>query len=212
MYDLKAGKKLFHGSLELVKEPDADYQKKKQELQKDSNKKRTLDFGFGFYLTDDFDRAVEWTRSKIRNFNKHKGKDEEEKTYGYVSGFKLKIPILPSPKIKIFNSYDKEWLSMIGKGRMNEQIPDYDIIIGSVADANTEILLTAYYNNRPYYTKEGEKIDFGKMSKSEKDKVALKLLRFNPPFIQLCFRKNHAIKKYLRFDKEKIVTKEGMVR
>ena len=211
MYDLKAGKRLYHGSLELVKEPDADYQKKEQELQKGS-KKRTLDFGFGFYLTDDFDRAVEWAKTKIRNYNKRKGKDEPEKTYGYVSGFKLKVPILPSSRIKIFDSYDEEWFSLVCKGRMSEQIPDYDIIIGSVADANTEILLTAYYNNRPYYTKEGEKIDFGKMSKSEKYKVALKLLRFNPPFIQLCFRKNHVIKKYLRFDKEKIVTKEGIVK
>lgn len=212
MYDLRAGKELFHGSLELVKVPDADYQKK-QELEKDSGrKKRTLDFGFGFYLTDDFDRAVNWVKTKVRNYNKRRGKNEEEKTYGYVSCFKLKIPIVSSPKIKIFNSYDKEWLSMICKGRMNEKFPDYDIIIGSVADANTEILLTAYYNNRPYYTKDEEKIDFGKMSEEEKDRVVLKLLKFNPPFVQLCFRKNQAIKKYLRFDRGKIVTKEGVVK
>ncbi|MBR2261505.1 MAG: DUF3990 domain-containing protein [Paludibacteraceae bacterium] len=47
--------------------------------------------------------------------------------------------------IKRFDTYDEEWLSIISKCRSGEDVGDYDMIIGGIANDRVIITLDRYF-------------------------------------------------------------------
>ena len=181
--------KLYHGSDVVVKKPKADYKL----YDKNGNEiEYTSDFGKGFYLGLNRGDAISWAVKKARKASVDKGR---------VSIFNLKKPLIPSSKVKFFSEPDEEWFDFICNCRRNRDTTNYDVVIGEVADANTNDLIVAYENNNTYKDrKTGEQVDFGKLSPEEKKVVVMRLIKFNKSFIQICFRSSGAIEDYLKYN------------
>uniref|UniRef100_UPI001C66C0E1 DUF3990 domain-containing protein n=1 Tax=Clostridioides difficile TaxID=1496 RepID=UPI001C66C0E1 len=91
-------------------------------------------------------------------------------------------------KVKIFDSYNLEWLDFIIECRnMSDIYMKYDIIIGGIADDKI-------YNTIELYQ---DKI-------KEKDE-ALKRLKYYKPNEQICITNQNVIDKYLKFRYEEEV-------
>jgi hypothetical protein len=102
---------LYHGSLEIIKEP------------KPLLGRKNVDFGQGFYLTDLKEQAIRWlSRRKKTNLQK-KG---VLNIYEYTENIDLKI--------KKFSGYCEEWLDFVILNRTSNAVNEnYDIVIGNVA-------------------------------------------------------------------------------
>ena len=128
-----------------------------------------LDFGKGFYVTNLMDQAEKYAQRFIRV-----GKD------AYLHIFEYQ----PSPEmnVKIFNSYDEEWLDFVCSCRSgNDVYKQYDIIEGGVA------------NDKVFQT-----VDLYMAGIYDKDQ-ALQNLSFEMPNHQMCFISQRAIDKCLKF-------------
>jgi len=108
---------VYHGSYEDLKEIDL------------SKAKPNKDFGKGFYATNLQKQAELWAKQK----------GIEKQTNGVVSSFKFNESAYYDDDYKIlrFDGYTKEWFRFIVANRKNESpenIHDYDIVEGPVAD------------------------------------------------------------------------------
>jgi len=115
---------LYHGSLEIIKEPNPLIGR------------RNVDFGQGFYLTDLQEQAVRWLNRRKRTTQQKKG---FLNIYEYAETLNLKI--------KRFNGYSEEWLDFVILNRTNGNIPrdmDYDIVIGNIADDEVIVAVDNY--------------------------------------------------------------------
>lgn len=130
-----------------------------------------VDFGRGFYTTPIFDQAVKWC-SKY----KHRGRD------GVLSEYLLNDEALENCKVLKFETYSEEWLDFILSCRKGSDETDYDIVIGGVANDKVFNTIELYYD--------------GLIDKTE----ALKRLRYENPNLQICFRTQEVIEKYLSFE------------
>lgn len=114
----KITKELFHGTIYSFEIPTI------------KRKKKSSDFGPGFYATSSSSQAKEWALSRCYAKNLE---------IGYVNIYKLKEHYQKELNIKHFNFKDKqsreEWVDLILKCR-NGKNPkmDYDIIYGPLAD------------------------------------------------------------------------------
>ena len=81
-----------------------------------------------------------------------------------------------------FETYSEEWLDFILSCRKGSDETDYDIVIGGVANDKVFNTIELYYD--------------GLIDKTE----ALKRLRYENPNLQICFRTQEVIEKYLSFE------------
>lgn len=128
-----------------------------------------LDFGKGFYVTRLKEQAKKYANRFIR---------AGEVAYLHI----FEYTPAPDMRIKIFDSYDEEWLDFVcGCRNGKEAYKQYDIIEGGVA--NDKVYQTVDLYMAGIYNKE----------------QALQSLAYEMPNNQLCFISQNAIDKCLKF-------------
>lgn len=106
--------KLYHGSLEIVSQPEI----------RESN--RTLDYGKGFYATTSYSQAEAWVRRRM----KESGKD-----LGFVNEYELSEDRLLTLKCLVFDTPTEEWVDFVMANRTEKNfVHSYDIVYGPVAN------------------------------------------------------------------------------
>lgn len=148
---------VYHASPYIIENPDVIHSRD------------NLDFGKGFYLTTLKEQAIKYAlRFKLR------GKS------AFINSYELADNI-ESCNIKIFHSYNEEWLDFVSACRRNADITTYDIVIGGIANDKVFRTIDLYFS--------------GDMTKDE----ALRKLKFEQPNNQLCIRTQKTIDLYLKF-------------
>lgn len=105
--------KVYHGSLEIVPNPEIRISG------------RTLDFGFGFYTTTDYDQARRWVERR-----KNDGVDS-----GYINVYEISRETILEKKTLWFDSPSEEWADFVHKNRTNRNFKhDFDFVYGPVAN------------------------------------------------------------------------------
>ena len=138
--NLKEGMLLFHGSYTPVERID---------LGMCSDAK---DFGKGFYLTSDLLQAKSFVKSSVLKAKRH-GAVPIDQEHGFISSFRVHV-VRDGLKIHTFQEADREWLWFIAQNRRSKHasllgtrfqaISNSDIIIGKVANDQTNPVITAY--------------------------------------------------------------------
>jgi hypothetical protein len=114
---------VYHGSTEIIKNPDVIHSKK------------YLDFGKGFYLTSYEDQAKKWAVRK----GMRQGKA------GIVNVYEIEDD-LNKYRVLSFEKENEKWLDFVCACRKgNPMNIDYDIIIGSVADDDVFKTVDMYF-------------------------------------------------------------------
>lgn len=131
-----------------------------------------VDFGKGFYTTPIYEQAVKW----CGKFKK-RGKD------GVVSIYEFDETAYDTMKMLKFESYSEEWLDFILNCRRGQDTTDYDIVIGGVANDKVFNTVELFFD--------------GLIDKRE----AINRLRYEKPNLQICFRSERVISKYLKFER-----------
>lgn len=157
---------LYHGSYCEVKNPNICYSRD------------SLDFGKGFYLTDIKDQALNWSKRFIKRCK-----------IAYVNIYVIDFNNLKKLyNIKIFDSYDIEWLDFILHCRnQGKKYLEYDVIIGGIADDKVYNTIELYQNDL--------------ISKDE----ALKRLKYYKPNNQICIVNQEILDKHLNFIKCEVI-------
>jgi hypothetical protein len=137
--------KLYHSSNMIVEYPDTQHSRK------------YLDFGRGFYLTSIYDQAVRYAQRFKRR-----------KQQAWLNTYELTISDESQWKILRFEAYDANWLDFVAQCREGNDVGDYDMIIGGIANDRVIITLDRYF------------------AKEISQEEALGLLRFEKPNIQYC--------------------------
>ena len=138
--------------------------------------RENVDFGRGFYTTPIYEQAVKW----CGKFKK-RGKD------GVVSFYEFDETAFDRMKILKFNFYSEEWLDFILNCRRRKDTTDYDIVIGGVANDKVFNTVELFFD--------------GLIDKRE----AINRLRYEKPNLQICFRSEKALDKYLKFERSEQV-------
>ncbi|MDR0491525.1 MAG: DUF3990 domain-containing protein [Oscillospiraceae bacterium] len=153
---------LYHGSYTAIEKPDISLSREK------------TDFGKGFYLTPLEDQAVHWA-----------DRFKEERGIGIVSSYtfleKVNEKLSANVRLLEFNTHTQRWLQFITDCRLGRPTPEYDIVIGGVANDKVIQTLQLYFR---------EII-------SAQD--AIRRLRYNKPNFQYCFKTQSIIDKYIEF-------------
>ena len=153
---------LYHGSYTAIEKPDLSLSRDK------------TDFGKGFYLTPFEDQAVNWAQ-----------RFKEERGIGVVSSFtfleKASEKLSADIRVLEFNTHSLKWLQFITNCRLGKTVPEYDIVIGGVANDKVIQTLQLYFR---------EVI-------SARD--AIRRLRYNKPSFQYCFKTQTVIDEYIGF-------------
>jgi len=143
---------LYHGSYMEIEKPDL------------MHSRGNVDFGRGFYVTPLYEQAVKWC-----------GKFKRRGLNSVVSKYCLNEEDLNALKILRFDSYSEEWLDFILACRRGEDISDYDIVIGGVANDKVFNTVELFFDGL---------IDRGE---------ALRRLRYEEANLQICFRTEKAL-------------------
>lgn len=114
--------KLYHGSKEVVKNPDTIHSRLK------------VDFGRGFYATSIYEQAVKWA-------DRFKWRDG----IGIVSVYEFDESCLQSNNVLVFEKYTTEWLDFVVKCRRGEDATTYNIVMGGVANDNIFNTIELFY-------------------------------------------------------------------
>ena len=130
-----------------------------------------VDFGRGFYTTPFYEQAVSWCR-KFRR----RGKD------GIISLYEFDEKAYQELRVLNFDSYSEEWLDFILNCRSGKDTSDYDIVVGGVANDKVFNTVELYFEQL--------------IDKAE----AINRLRYEKPNLQICFRTEIAMEKYLHFE------------
>ncbi len=151
---------LYHGSDCIVDEP------------KILGSDRFLDFGVGFYTTQNKEQAIRWA-DRVSARRKSSSK--------FISVYEINFNILKS-ELKIIEFYEptEEWLNFVCNCRTGKTKIDYDIVIGPVADDTVYTTVILYEN--------------GVLDTDE----AIKRLKVETLFNQVLFHSERSLK-YLSF-------------
>ena len=162
--------KLYHGSYCKIFKVDLNLSK--------SHK----DFGNGFYLTPDFQRAVMMAnRSTTLN---NIGSPE-------VNPFIFNKSRCPSEiKIKEFKTNNWEWAEfvMMNRDKTSSFVHEYDIVIGPVADSRVDPVIEDYKREFEYSFQSHDNLNI----------LASRLKYPGPQYIQYCFCTEKALKHLIR--------------
>ena len=132
-----------------------------------------LDFGKGFYVTKLIEQAEKYANRFLKI-----DRDAYLNVFDYSPDSDMKV--------KVFESYDEEWLDFVCKCRKgNDVYKQYDIIEGGVA--NDKVFQTVDLYMAGIYNKE----------------QALQNLAYEKPNHQLCFITQKAIDRCLKFIEHK---------
>ena len=152
--------KLYHSSNLIVEHPDILHSRK------------YLDFGRGFYLTSIHEQAVRYAQRF-----KRRGQDAWLNVYEFSMNEETKWKILR------FDSYDKQWLDFVAQCRDGQDVGEYDMVIGGIANDRVIITLDRYFA--------------GEISQED----ALGILMYENPNIQYCIRSEKMLKECLTYIK-----------
>lgn len=174
MQKLYNGMILYHGSYCEVSKPD---------LEKCAARK---DFGKGFYLTSSKEQAESFLGTAIGKAIS-KGDAVTGQNYGYISVFKVNN--YDKLMSHIFEEANEEWLHCIAAHRrrnsfasIEKAMTEYDVIIGKIADDQTNTTLAAYIGDA-----------FGPVGSRGADEICIRLLLPEKLKDQYCFRTPKAI-------------------
>lgn len=154
--------KLYHSSNIIVEFPDT------------MHSRNYLDFGRGFYLTSLYDQAIRYAQRF-----KRRGQT------AWLNTYKISLSEKKLWKIKRFETYDKDWLDFVAQCRNGNDIGDYDMIIGGIANDRVIMTLDRYFSNEI------------------SEEKALGLLRFEKPNIQYCIRSERMLQECLTYIESK---------
>lgn len=153
---------VYHSSDQCFTTPDVEHSRE------------ALDFGKGFYVTRLKDQAEKYAKRFLR---------EDKDAYLHTFEYNLNSDM----RLKIFHSYNEEWLDFVCSCRKGQDTyKQYDIIEGGIA--NDRVFQTVDLYMAGVYNKE----------------QALHNLAFEMPNNQLCFTTQIAIDKCLKFVEHKI--------
>lgn len=136
-----------------------------------SHSRSNVDFGRGFYTTPIYKQAVDWC-GKF----KRRGRD------GIVSCYDFDETAYSALEVLRFETYSEQWLDFILSCRREQDTSAYDIVEGGVANDKVFNTIELYFEHL--------------IDKTE----AIKRLAYEKPNLQLCFRSETALEKYLRFE------------
>ncbi len=149
---------VYHGSSVAVLKPDVVHSR------------ADVDFGQGFYTTPFYEQAKNWAlRFKKSGEN------------GVVSCYEFDEKALGERNALIFLDYDEAWLDFVTVCRKLQDVSDYEIVQGGVANDRVFNTVELYFD--------------GLIPKDE----ALKRLKYEKPNLQICFRSQEVIEKYLTY-------------
>ena len=143
---------LYHGSYVEIEQPDLEHSR------------NNVDFGRGFYTTPLYEQAEKWC-----------GKFKRRNQSGVVSKYRFDEEKMQNLKILKFDSYSEEWLDFILVCRKGNDVTDYDLVIGGVANDKVFNTVELFFD--------------GLIDKAE----AIHRLRYEEPNLQMCFRTEKAI-------------------
>ena len=144
---------IYHGSSVEVAKADVFHSRK------------NVDFGKGFYATPIKEQAVKWAA----RFKTHTGT-------GVVSEYEFDVEsVKRNFKVLIFDGYTENWLDFIIDCRKCNDISNYDVIIGGVANDKVFNTIELFFD--------------GLIEKTE----AIKRLRYEKPNLQICIRNQKVI-------------------
>lgn len=143
---------LYHGSYLEIAKPDL------------LHSRPNVDFGRGFYVTPLHEQAAKWC-GKF----KRRGKDGIISRYAYAQSQEAELNVLK------FDSYCEDWLDFILNCRSGNDIWDYDLVIGGVANDKVFNTVELFFD--------------GLIDKTE----AINRLRYEKPNLQFCFRTEKAL-------------------
>lgn len=146
---------VYHASPVKVEKPDT------------LHSREFLDFGKGFYVTTLREQAIKYAERFVR-----KGQE------AWLNVYKLDDSYT-TYKVKVFPSYDEEWLEFVAECRKGRVEGDYQIIIGGIANDRIFRTIDLYFA--------------GDITKEE----ALRRLLFEQPNDQICIRSQEVIDRCL---------------
>ena len=126
-----------------------------------------LDFGKGFYVTTLREQAIKYAERFVR-----RGQEAWLNVYELDDSY-------TTYKVKVFPSYDEEWLEFVAECRKGRVEGDYQIIIGGIANDRIFRTIDLYFA--------------GDITKEE----ALRRLLFEQPNDQICIRSQEVIDRCL---------------
>lgn len=130
-----------------------------------------VDFGKGFYVTPIYDQAKKWAEKFAR-----RGKP------AIISRYVFDDKVLTDRNACVFDTYSEEWLSFILACRSGQDTSDYEIVVGGVANDKVFNTVELYFD--------------GLIDQAE----AIKRLKYEKPNLQIAFRSQSVIDRYLRFE------------
>lgn len=147
---------LYHSSTVSVENPDVSFSRD------------FLDFGKGFCLTTLYTQAVKYGE-------RFKRRKREAWLSTYDFSFKSE-----DWKVLRFEAYNREWLQFVAKCRAGEDVSDFDLVIGGIANDKVVQTIERYFA--------------GELSEDE----ALGLLKYEKPNNQYCIRSQRMINECLK--------------
>lgn len=106
---------------------------------------------------------------------------------GIVSHYQFDEDAYHVLKVLQFDSYSEEWLDFILSCRSGNDTSDYDIVIGGVANDKVFNTVELYFD--------------GLIDKIE----TIRRLQYEKPNLQICFRTETVLNKYLHFERSEEV-------
>lgn len=146
---------LYHSSDVSVENPDTIHSR------------NYLDVGKGFYLTSIHNQAIRYAQRFIRR--------QKE---AWLNAYEFDCNPLEW-KVRVFDSYDKDWLIFVANCRAGKDDTDFDLVIGGIANDRVIQTIDRYFE--------------GELSENE----TLGLLKYEKPNIQYCIRSQKMIDKCL---------------
>ena len=150
--------RLYHSSNVVVKAPDT------------LHSRNYLDFGRGFYLTTIYQQAVRYAQRFKRR-----------RQQAFLNIYDFSMSDVSKWRIMRFDSYDEAWLDFVAQCREGNDVGDYDMVIGGIANDRVILTLDRYFAHE--------------ISQEE----AIGLLRFEKPNIQYCIRSERMLRECLTF-------------
>ena len=103
-----------------------------------SKSKPNKDFGQGFYLSADYNQAMEMAKTKV---------EQLEIGTPIVLAFEVDEQQMAELKLQRYSEYSEDWAKFILLNRRNsthEPVHDYDIVIGPIANDRVGVQLWKY--------------------------------------------------------------------
>jgi len=102
-----------------------------------SKGKVSVDFGQGFYLTNDFSQAEKWAKGLAETYSKKMGKKFIPVVLKYEVNESKMNQLL---NVKEFRTSDEEWARFVVDSRLLQSPEEYDLVIGPLADNKVHTL------------------------------------------------------------------------